>query len=98
MKLTNKNVYWQGEFVPETWAIIKEACENAKNTPYSVTLTESYTTDPFLAMQEQVKQVLSKVALPETMGADTLKDAFSSADVLAKLNAIGGRTQHDHSG
>ena len=89
-EITNKNVYWQGEFVPETWAIIKEACENAKNTPYSVTLTESYTTDPFLAMQEQVKQVLSKVALPETMGADTLKDAFSSADVLAKLNAIGG--------
>ena len=32
-EITNKNVYWQGEFVPETWAIIKEACENAKNTP-----------------------------------------------------------------
>ena len=90
-EITNKNVYWQGEFVPETWAIIKEACENAKNTPYSVKATASYTTDPFLAMQEQVKQVLSKVALPETMGADTLKDAFSSADVLAKLNAIDGR-------
>ncbi|PWM14298.1 MAG: hypothetical protein DBX57_05320 [Clostridia bacterium] len=90
-EITSKNVYWQGEFVPETWAIIKEACENAKNTPYSVKATASYTTDPFLAMQEQVKQVLSKVALPETMGADTLKDAFSSADVLAKLNAIDGR-------
>ena len=90
-EITSKNVYWQGEFVPETWAIIKEACENAKNTPYSVKATASYTTDPFLAIQEQVKQVLSKVALPETMGADTLKDAFSSADVLAKLNAIDGR-------
>ncbi len=89
-EITNKNVYWQGEFVPETWAIIKEACENAKNTPYSVTATASYTTDPFLAMQEQVKQVLAEVTLPETMNVDTLKAAFSSADVLAKLNAIGG--------
>ena len=90
-KYTGKNVYWQGEFVPETWAIIKEACENAKNTPYSVTSTASYTTDPFLAMQEKVKHVLSEVALPETMDADTLKAAFSSADVLEKLNAIDGR-------
>lgn len=86
---TSKNVYWQGEFVPETWAIIKEACENAKNTPYSVTATASYTTDPFLALQENVKQVLSKVALPETMDADTLKVSFSSTDVLTKLNDIG---------
>lgn len=90
-KITGKNVYWQGEFVPETWAIIKEACENAKNTPYSVTPTASYTTDPFLAMQEKVKHVLSEVALPEPMDADTLKAAFSSADVLEKLNAIDGR-------
>ena len=90
-EITNKNVYWQGEFIPETWTIIKEACENAKKNPYNVTKTASYTVDPFLAMQEQVKQVLAKVTLPETMNADTLKATFSSADVLAKMNAIDGR-------
>ena len=88
-EITSKNVYWQGEFIPETWTIIKEACENAKKNPYNVTKTASYTVDPFLAMQEQVKQVLAKVTLPETMNADTLKATFSSADVLAKMNAIG---------
>ena len=89
-EITSKNVYWQGEFIPETWTIIKEACENAKKNPYNVTKTASYTVDPFLAMQEQVKQVLAEVTLPETMNADTLKATFSSADVLAKMNAIGG--------
>ena len=90
-EITNKNVYWQGEFIPETWTNIKYSYENAKKNTYNVTKTASYTVDPFLAMQEQVKQVLAKVTLPETMNADTLKATFSSADVLEKLNAIDGR-------
>ena len=87
---TSGEVYWQGEFTPEDWGVIKESCENAWVKPGGVTETSSYSTDPFSSMRDRVREIVGAVELPAPIDEESLKAAFSSQEVLDKINAIEG--------
>lgn len=83
----NPDCIWQGSFVPEYWDIIREVCENTLKTPASVTpCSEKYKTDPTVAKENAVKEVLSNVALPSKFAQSTLDKTFKEEAVIGAIN------------
>ena len=89
---TQYNVVWRGEFVPEIWAIIEEACTDAWNAPHQVTTcSKQYQTDPFAAKYDQVKNILGDVVVDETaLSKEYLEEVFQAGAVVEALAAIPG--------
>ena len=89
----NGDCEWQGEFTPEIWAAIKEACQNAWASPYAVTnCSAAYQDDPFQEMFGRVETVLEGIAsrVTQPTSLDQLESIFKSQDVLNSLAEIDG--------
>ena len=90
---THNECYWDGEFTDEIWDIIEESCEHAWTTKNAVTNTTSYTTDPFTAKYESVKNIISTAngSVDESQISQTyLESIFKSDSVLSQLANITG--------
>ena len=80
--------YWQGEFTDDVWNVVKESVRNAVASKLSVT-NSRYTADPFIAKQDNLKEVLQNVVLPDELSQESLESAFKADSVVAAINEIG---------
>ncbi len=92
-EFTRGQSYWEGSFVPLYFEIFEEVARNAYTNRYTVTsVSERYKTDPFNAMYEEVKRVISAVETPTNPSKDELVAAYTAPSVISAINSIEGIT------
>lgn len=83
------DVYWQGEFTPEIWSIVKESCRSAALYPYNVSQSQ-YVKDSFADKWAQVKAIVNNAIPSGSTDVDAVTAAVKADEIVNAIKAIDG--------